>query len=177
MGIHMLLSIHWLVRIFIQSIGCRKYSPSRKNVELNTILTFRCQYEHTPNPPGGFNFDSGQDSPGYRNSTVPKFYVFINQEKSMICDSFEMKQFIEAIKGLDRKSIIAAADQEAFEAWRYTKCHHDSDMLHRQIIISYEQGLKNLVALLRCNLFSEGTYAERFLSKDKAEAQEKERER
>ncbi len=95
----------------------------------------------------------------------------------MICDSFEMKQFIIAIKGLDKRSIIAAADQEAFEAWRYAKCHRDSDLIPHRMIISYEQKLKHLVALLQCNLFPESTYAETFLSKDKPGAQEKKRER
>ncbi len=85
----------------------------------------------------------------------------------MISESFEMKDFIEAIQSLDRTSIIAAADREALEAWRYARCHSDSDLIPHRMIISYEQKLKNLVALLRCNLFPESTYTEKFSSKDK----------
>jgi hypothetical protein len=82
-----------------------------------------------------------------------------------------MKQFIIAIKGLDKRSIIAAADQEAFEAWRYAKCHHHYNQIHRNTISSYEQGLKNLVTLLRCNLFPQSIYPERLFLKDKPESQ------
>ena len=74
----------------------------------------------------------------------------------MISDSFDMKEFIQSVHGLDNMSIIAAADREAFDAWRCARSHRNSGPINLDSIISYEQKLKDLVAMLRCSLFDEG---------------------
>ena len=67
----------------------------------------------------------------------------------MISESFNIEEFVEAVRGKDYLEVLGLADREALEAWRESRRRSGHG---REEIDSYESALKELMMFMRSSV-------------------------